>query len=189
MKEDSRLGELKVSMYYIGNRSFPKLKSKAAETKHLCNALLYAFQKLMNPDDEQHKLVVVLLKLAVRMESIMEANKDEYVLSPAVAEDWKKSCQAFVLANTKLGHHYHPRHIMLFHFTIKFHYLCHIALLGRRLNPRIAWCYCGEKMMQICKAIVQSSHLGSAPPVVVNKVMLKYARGLSLKCRRDMWRR
>ena len=189
LKEDITLGELRVSMHWNGPDHFPCLKTKAAETKHLVHALLCAFEKLMAPGDEQHKLVLLLLKLAARIESIMDVNKDEYVLSPVVAEDWKKTCQAFVLANAKLGHYYHPRKIMLFHFTIKFHYLCHIALLGRRLNPRVAWCYCGENMMQVCKAIVQSSHLGSPPPVVVNKVMTKYARGLSLKCAGNVWLR
>ena len=183
------MGDLKVSMYYHGRDHFPRLRSRAAETKHLAKPLLYAFQILMAADNDQHKVVLLLLKLAVKIESIMEEHKDKYVLSPAVADDWKKTCNAFVLANAKLGHYFHPRKVMLFHYTIKFHYLCHIALLGKRLNPRLAWCYCGEKMMQVCKTIVQSSHLGSAPWVVVNKVVTKYARGVSLKCENDMWRR
>ena len=81
------MGDLKVSMYYHGASSFPCLRSRAAETKHLAQPMLYAFEKLMAPGNEQHKLVLLLLKLTVKLETLMEDNKDEYVLSPAVAED------------------------------------------------------------------------------------------------------
>ena len=169
-------------MYYNGKDDFPRLKSKAAETRHLCGALLYAFEQTMNAGNAQHKTAKLLLGLAGSIEELIDDHKDEYRLSVSVAANWKKLCQGFVQVNAKLGHHYHPQKIMLFHFTIKFHYLLHIAMLGQGLNPRLGWCYCGENMMQVCKSIVQASHLGSPPPLVVNKVMTRYARGLSLKC-------
>ena len=137
----------------------------------------------------QHDWVYMLLQVADRLEGILLPNKNDYVLQPAVAEDWKQCCQGIVQMNVRLGHHYHPRKIMLFHFTIKFHMLCHLALLGKGLNPRLAWCYSGEKMMQVVKKLVQGSHSGSAPWVVVNKVMTKYARGLGLHCVDNLWRR
>lgn len=181
-REENQLGELKITMYYKGKLMFPCLKSKAAETRHLCGALLSAFDKLMDTENEQHKLAKLMLTLAVRIEALMDENKDQYKLEEPVAEEWKRCCSGLVQANAKLGHYYHPKNIMLFHFTIKFHYLLHIGLLGKRLNPRLGWCYRGEKMMMVVKSIVQASHLGCPPWLVVNKVMTKYARGLSLKC-------
>ena len=83
--------------------------------------------------------------MADRLEGILSQTKNDYVLPPAVADEWKQCCQGIVQMNVRLAHHYHPRKIMLFHFTIKFHMLCHLALLGKGLNPRLAWCYSGEK--------------------------------------------
>ena len=176
-------------MYTSGDDQFPRLKSKAAETKYLAAALLYAFTTLMSPDDEQHKWIKLLLSLAVRMETLLEENKDLYRLPAPVAAEWKEVCQGYVQVTTQLGQYYHRKKIMLFHFTIKMHYVLHIALLGQRINPRLGWCYCGERMMQVVKLIVQKSHLGSPAPLVVNKVMGKYGRGLSLKFLGDNWRR
>jgi len=189
LKVDNRLQELKLSMFTSTHLQFPQLKSKAAETRNLAEPSLRAFTKLMNPDDAQHKQVQLLLKLAVRLEKILSENKENYKLDEAAAADWQRTCQGFVQVNTQLGHFYHPRRIMLFHMTIKYHYMLHLALLGHRINPRLAWCYSGEKMMQVAKMIVQSSHLGSPAALVVNKVMTKYSRGLSLHCLADKWRR
>ena len=183
------MGELRVSMFWNGNDHFPCLKSRAAETKHLAGALLYAFGKLRDPANEQHQWVYRLMQLIVRLEVIIEDNKMNYVLQPDVAEEWKKCCQGVVQMEARLGQHYHPKKITLFHFTIKFHYLCHLALLGKGLNPRLAWCYSGEKMMQVTKQIVQASHLGSPPWLVSSKSILKYARGLSLHCVDNVWKR
>ena len=57
-----------------------------------------------------------------------------YVLEATVAANWHKTCQGFVQANTNLVHYFHGLRVMLFHFTIQFHYLGHIALLGRRIS-------------------------------------------------------
>ena len=176
-------------MYTSSDVDFPRLKSRAAETKELAAALLHVFSKFMDGANEQHRLIKLLLTLVVRLETITAENKESYTLPDDVAEDWLKTGQGIFQVNTKLAHFFHPKRIMLFHVTIKFHYLLHLALIGKVINPRLAWCYAGESMMLVVKRIVQSSHLGSPPQLVVNKVMAKYARGLSLACCPDVWKR
>ena len=44
------------------------------------------------------------------------------------------------------------RNVVRWQETPKFHYLQHIAILSRVMNPRLAWCYPDEDFMRIIKA-------------------------------------
>ena len=77
--------------------------------------------------------------MAVRIETILDNSADEYILAPGDAVEYKKASYAFVQLNTSLGHHFHARHLLLFSFTIKFHYALHLALMVAFINPRVAW--------------------------------------------------
>ena len=70
----------------------------------------------------------------------------------------------------------------LFNFTIKSHYLAHIALSSRYINPRLAWCYAGEDFMQKVKTIVASTQRGTQCHLVSKKAMQKYCQGLAFTC-------
>ena len=176
-------------MFTHSGTEFPGLKTKAAETKDLCKPLLHCWNKWMDAGNTQHRQAKTLLTLGVKLEQTLDDNKGEFKLPDQAARDWKKECQGLALANSALGHYYHARREMLFHFTIKWHYLLHLALMGQHMNPRLGSCYSGECMMKVVKSVVQSSHLGSPPPLVVNKVMTKYSHGLGLLCHPDVWKR
>ena len=183
-----RINEMKPSMYYHGAAEFPRLKSKAAETRHLAGALQIAFARLCDGGNEQHKQVKALMACAVRLEKLIDENKFNYKLSASDAEGWRDACQGLVQLTTRLGHYYHPQHILLFHTTIKNHYALHLALIAKHFNPRLGWCYAGEDDASR-KDLGAEFLLGVSPPLVVNKVMTKYSRGLSLMCSQDKWRR
>ena len=185
----NHIGDLTIKMFTSGGTDFPGLKTKAAETKDLCTPLLHCWNKWMDVGNTQHKQVKTMLQLVVKLETILHENKGEYKLPAQAAMDWKNTCAGLALVNTALGNYYHPRRIMLFHYTIKWHYLLHLALLGQHMNPRLGSCYSGETMMKAVKGVVQSSHLGSPPPLVVTKVMRKYSHGLGLLCHPDVWKR
>ena len=68
---------------------------------------------------------------------------------------------------------------LLFNFTIKFHYLAHIAFYSRYFNPRLAWCYSGEDFMQKVKRIVAACAPATSAQLVPTKAMAKYASGLA----------
>ena len=176
-------------MYTSGNKDFPKMKTKAAETKDLTRPLLHCWNKWMDRTDKQHKQVRLMLQMVEKIEGVLEDNKSDYKLPDDVYAEFRKSCQGLVQINATLGHHYHSQKMMLFHCTIKWHYVLHLALLSRYENPRFGSCYTGECMMQVAKTLVQSCHLGSPPHLVVNKVMRKYAHGLGMLCQPDVWKR
>ena len=188
-KVGSRHNELKVSMYFATHQKFPCLTGKAAEVKHLGPALLSAFSTFMDADNAQHKQVKLLLQMAVKMDQVMDDYKDVFRLPPEKSAAFRDAAFAFVQITSALGHYYHPRNIMLFNFTIKFHYILHLGLSSQWMNPRRVWCYGGEDMMQLVKRIAAGSLAGSDAAAVLTKVVRKYTQGLGLDLSRKQGRR
>ena len=169
-------------------RQFPRLKGKAAEVRCFGPALAAAFAEFCAPDDPQHRQIKLALNLMENVESILDFHKDEFRLPPAAAQDLKMSLFAWVQVNATLGHYYHNRNTLLFHFTVKFHYMCHIGLVAQYINPRWGWCYSGEDFMLRIKLLVQGSQRAVKPAKLVSKVMGKYVIGAGLRMQDTMWR-
>ena len=109
----------------------------------------------------------------------MRANKHNYRFFGDDAARFKDNVYKYVGAVSALGSFYHPKGEWMFHYTIKYHYLLHLGLLAKEINPRISWCYQGEDMMAKAKTLVQSCSRGTAVGTLVGKVMEKYIIGLS----------
>ncbi len=109
----------------------------------------------------------------------------EYRLPQAAHAEFLSGAHAFLALVTALGNFFHPRGVLLFNFTIKFHYLVHIAQYSRHFNPRRAWCYSREDFMQRIKRIVGSCQRGTPPPRVCSKAVRKYADGLAFSMIED----
>ena len=184
----SRLTDLKLTMYAGKAGQFPCLKGKAAQMRHLALPLMETCQEFLDDSTLQHRQVKKLISMAVRIETILDNNADEYVLPPMDADEYKKASYAFVQLNTALGQHFHPAHTLLFHFTIKFHDALHLAHCAQWMNPRVAWCYAGDDFMMKVKGVVQGSHRGTAPQMVSHTAMLKYCQGLGLRFHAAEWR-
>jgi len=170
-------------------KQFPYLKGKAAEMKHFAPALLHVCEEALNDDNVQHKRMILGLKMAMKMDDILDNHVEDYKLPVGPAAEFEKCCWAFVQLNTALGHHFHAARICLFNHNIKFHYLLHIGMCAKYLSPRKTWCYGGEAMMKIVKQLVQACQAGCPPPGVVSKVMRKYAQGLGMALQDSMWKR
>ena len=178
----NRYGEIRRSMYEASDAlHFPRLKGRASEIRHLARPLLDIWEELMDKDNQQHRQVRLLLKAAWQIERILDEAKDEYVLPEAARKVFKTQCYQYVAAASCLGNHYHtmapPR--WLFHFTMKFHYLLHIATQASDICPRLTWCYQGEDLLQHLKVLIQASARGCSPQTLVNKIMERYIVGLS----------
>ena len=104
-------------------------------------------------------------------------------MSEAAHTQFRKSIFAFVQLNTDLGNFFHNSGIQLFNHTVEFHYMLHIAEISAYINPRMGWCYSGEDYMKKMKTLVQGSHRGTNPALVVSKVMRSYAVALGLSLR------
>ena len=135
-KTASRYNDLKASLYCVDDKTFPKLKGKAAELRHFGPALLEAFTAFMDEASHQHKAVKLMLVLCQKLENILDECVDCYRMPVVTATEFEKCAWGIAQLNTSLANFCHPQHIILFNHTVKFHYLLHIGLLSRYTNPR-----------------------------------------------------
>ena len=175
-----RYNDIRTSMYDRGDAQFPRLKGQAAEIKHVVSVLEAVFKELMDRSCRQHKQVELLLGFCHNIESILDKYADCYRLPADAAESFNTSCWSIFQLTTSLAQFYHAQSIMLFNLTIKFHYMLHLGLMSRYINPRRTWCYVGEDFMKKVKHLTQASHSGTSPVLVVSKVVRKYILGLGM---------
>lgn len=180
-----RFAHLKVSMY-APDGEFPRLKGKAAEVRHLGRVLLEVFRAHCDTSQRAHRQCLLALQFSVRMESILDEHARDFVWPPEVAAEFLGAAHRFLALQTALGRQYHPQGVLLFSTTIKSHYLLHIGLLARHLNPRVAWCYAGEDLMHKVRVLVSAAQSGTGPALVPTKVLRKYLWGLSYDLASDL---
>lgn len=177
---ECRLDDLKVSKYYRGADKFPLLKGRAAELRHLPHPLLGVFRLHMDRASDVDRKIELLLQMACQMEDIITDHRHLYAWPEDVSSAYLKAIRVFVQCNQSLGHEFHERGKFLFHMTMKYHYMLHIGLRARHLNPTLGWCFSGETMMKRVKGLCASSHKGSTPLRATQKVFEKYCFGLGL---------
>ena len=149
MKITHRFGHIKESMFKADN--FPKLKGKASEIRWLVGPLAAVFRRHLDPSNTQHRYVLAALRFSAMVETILDEHHTDFCLPADAHAHFKAAIFGFLEMNTLLSDWYHERGIFLFNFTVKTHYLAHIALYSRWFNPRLAWAYAGEDFMQVCK--------------------------------------
>ena len=167
-------------MYSPSDRSYPKLKGRAAENRHLTPALLHVWETYMSNDNRQHREVRLGLKLSWQLEEILNANADEAVLPTAAADEFERTTFDFLAIYTSLANFHMDGGSMLFNITIKSHYLLHCGLQARYLNPRLSWCYAGEDMMSKMKDLCSTCLRGNAARQATVKALAKYIYALHL---------
>ena len=163
-------------------KTFPRLKGKAAEIKHLVPALLWAWRKVMVAGDDVHMQVEVLLQCSAFMDECMDLHKDADVMPADVSEKFKQAGFALNACMNSLHSYYRDRGALsefLFNIVPKNHYLAHIALAAAYLNPRMAACYMGEDMMHQMRRLSAGCVKGNGPTKAGNKLVAWYAHGLS----------
>ena len=87
-----------------------------------------------------------------------------------------------------LAMHFSSLGDMLFDITPKSHYLAHIGLFAKYLNPRLGWCYAGEDFMHTVRTLGARAAVGNAPAKCGAKLFDRYAAGLGfdmMKFERD----
>ena len=174
---------LRLSMV-IRQNDFPVLRGKAAEVRNFGVPLLACCHALLQQERPVHRQITLCMERLVRFEEIIDESTGSFCVPAAAAAELEQCTMDFLLVNTLLGHRFHREGILLFHCTIKYHVLMHIALGARDLHPKLAWCYAGEDMMQKLKRIVRSCHVGTGALQVGPTAMVKYTRGLDFRLAR-----
>ena len=119
----------------------------------------------------------------------MDTYAAAFSLPPDASKAFEDAMQAYVALSSALAKHYHDRGMLLFHYTVKYHYALHLALIARYQNPGMGKCYAGEDFMQRARQIVQRCHNGAGPHQAVPKAMLKYAQGIGMNLQSGNWRK
>ena len=159
---------------------FPKLHAKAAETKSLLEPVSSALHHFSDQDPSKAEVIAAMIKVVDDSHAIDDLidSMPEFKPSEAQATQLDKLVYSMNVGITKLCHHFHQQ-AFLFNFVPKNHYLFHLAMLGRHMSPKLAWCYKGEDLMHKVKMLAQGSFKGTPPKILGNKVMGKYVIGLS----------
>ena len=169
-----RFTNLTLGMYVTDD--FPVLKGRAAQVRHFAPALLYAFEHLMDPTSQAQRQIRLGLIASIEMDTILDEAKEVFRLPNAVAERFIESTFQYLSLITALRNHFQG--ILIFHVTIKAHYLVHIAFMTLYISPRLGWCYSGEDFIGKVKASIAACHRGTPPRMVINRAIARYARGM-----------
>ena len=126
-------------------------------------------------------MMLLGLEASVRMNEILDKNISAYCLSASDAKELEDNAFCFCECVVALIKTYHPgeaaNEIALFGFTVKTHYLLHLALCGHYTNPNFGSCSAGEDMMGFSKRIVASSARASKAWTAANTALYKYRSG------------
>ena len=162
-------------------KTFPKLKGRAAEIKHLMPALLWVWREFRTPGDAIHDQVELCLQCLVFLDETMDAHRHLDAFPENVAENFQQAGFALSASMNFLLIHFATRRPAEFLFNIvpKNHYLCHIALAAAYINPALGLCYTGEDMMHQMKRLSAGCVKGNGPRIAGRKLMTWYGHALA----------
>ena len=112
------------------------------------------------------------------LEEILITYKHELALPSDVADTFANTCTGMLLVLSTVAEHFIGER--LFSLTQKSHFLQHISLLARYLNPRLTWCFMGEDMQRKLSHLGKACVSGQRPGQTIGKMMLRYRVGLHL---------
>ncbi len=134
-----------------------KLRAKAAEAKSFVHALANAWARFSNPNDETHKKIALMLKLNIKMETTIDEHCDSMNFPTQDAKQFAHDCFAMCHIQHGLQQYFKEQgNNKLMNITSKCHFLCHIALNSKHLNPRRTWCFSGEDQMRRVQRLAQN---------------------------------
>ena len=169
-------------------KDFPRLKGRAGETRHLGGALRRVWAKYASPrtpgrEGLLHTQIGACLRLSVEMEDLLDCHIDCFKLPQDAADDLENKCTDFLTFYSAIAREFINRRISLFNVTMKFHYLLHICMYSKGINPRKVWCFMGEDFMHRARTMAQSACRGTHGDLQGTKLMKKYIYAMDISMR------
>lgn len=163
------------------------LKGRAYQIKSMQPALLHALRSIVDRSIPIERHIFNLLEVSVRMETILDSCAECFKLPDNLSQEFIDNTFKYLAVNTLLRRHFDG--IMLFHVTIKSHYLIHIAFSTQYWSPRLGWCYSGEDFVGRIKSLIAACHSGTPARLVVAKSLRRYCVGMGFNLMSDnLWR-
>ena len=130
-----------------------KLRGKAAEVKNVGLVVLNLWQQYHNGAVEVHRMVLAMLKMNAKMESILADHKHENHFSPMAAEQFQAAAFQMGHLNHLIANRFEKEAGVpnVCNMTAKLHMVMHCAQYSGALNPRLVWCFSGEDYMHFMK--------------------------------------
>ena len=150
----NRFGTLQLSMFCSPTEpteSFPMLKGKGAEIRHVMPALLTVWRQHRNLANDMHTRVETGLLMSQRMDEIIDCTKGSFVLASPWLEEFRTAAFVFLQTQNSLAQYYNAHGLYLFNVTIKSHYMAHAAIQAAWMHPTLSWTFRGEDLMQHMK--------------------------------------
>ena len=169
----------RLSMFDRKAPQYPKLRGKAAEIKYLCGPLRYVWDKYHNNALVVHRQIALYLKMNQEIEETLIVRKELLALPSEDGDKFEETCTAMLLLLSSIAEHFITER--LFNLTQKAHFLQHIALLARFINPRCTWCFMGEDMQKRMSTLAKTCVNGQRPGLTIIKMMLRYRIALHLR--------
>ena len=174
----------------------PIFKGSGAEIAALVPKLRKVFVALtQDSGDERHQVVATAFDASVDIEGVYARNRFSFRLGDEDKSILLKKTFLFCQCQTFLIKRYHGllpgdggEMVPLFHYTSKFHYILHMALIGQYTNPLLGSCYQGESMMRVVKKLVRSCAHGSSPMMAGTTSLQKYIAWLHYDLSDLFWR-
>jgi hypothetical protein len=151
------------------------LKGRASQIKHLAPALLYAVEQVMDPSSQVQRQMRLGLMATIEMDQILDEAAEVFRLPRARAERFIDATYEYLAYITALRRHFEG--VMIFHVTIKAHYLIHIAFISLYMSPRLGWNYSGEDFVGRLKFAISACTRGTPPRLVVSRAISRYVQG------------
>ena len=157
-----------------------KLRGKAAEVKNVGLVVLNLWQQYHNGAVEVHRMVLAMLKMNVKMESILADHKHENHFSPMAAEQFQAAAFQMGHLNHLIANHFEKEEGVpnVCNMTAKLHMVMHCAQYSGALNPRLVWCFSGEDYMRFMKTLGQQCCKGLQPQDVCTKMVQHWRLGM-----------
>ena len=169
-------------------KHFPRLKTKASETKACLQAYVSLWRSKMDPNDTVHLWVQYALGASWNLEVLLKDCHDEWRLTPAQSVELWSQAKKYIVCNTALCAHFEKEGRQLFQTgTFKAHWMLHAVKLSIFINPRHTMCYSGESFMSVCKTLMRSCLKGRGVLQSMQKFMDRYIIALSLDMQKNSW--
>lgn len=156
------------------HREQPKLKQvKGAECRYLLPATRRAFAQVAQAGDAEDMLILECLGCA---EAYLVAVSEclSLVPPPAVSQLMIASINRMLRAYSALSYRAVERHQLRWGLVPKHHFMAHLAIFTKYLNPRFSWTYGDEDFMSKIQRLVEANHNGTPSHNVPLKVFTKW---------------
>ena len=160
------------------HQSYPKLKGRAAEIKHVVPALLRAWNHYMDPTNAEHKRVQAVLEAQFDIQSCIDEGAGDAFMTDEACAGLCQAVDRFLAQYSLLAHAADQAGFLIWNVAPKMYWLRHLAERSRYLHPRRSSCFTDEDYVGKVKLVCQACTSATALYAVPGALAVKYRRGM-----------